>query len=168
VNPDDPLPHAHDDELHLYIFGRLSAAEVDVLERHLSECAECTERLGATAQLVAKILNLSRDEAGTDRRTEPRFYLSDVVFLRSLSPALPDRWPVQIIDVSKSGLGLLVPLRLSPGVVVQIQSGTTFALGEVRHSRQISENKFHTGVRLQDVIAVRRPISAGPPVGDKS
>jgi hypothetical protein len=78
------------------------------------------------------------------------------------------RWPVQIIDVSKSGLGLLVPLRLSPGVVVQIQSGTTFALGEVRHSRQISENKFHTGVRLQDVIAVRRPISAGPPVGDKS
>jgi hypothetical protein len=160
LNPEFPIRHAHDDELHLYIFGRMSAGEVKLLERHLSECGACNDKLGATAQLVARILKLSRDDASPNRRTEPRFHVSDVVFLRSLAPLLLDRWPVQIIDVSKSGLGLLVPTRLLPDVIVQVQSGTTFALGEVRHSKQINERQFHTGIMLQDVIGARRSPSA--------
>jgi hypothetical protein len=75
------------------------------------------------------------------------------LFLRCLAPLQRERWSVQIVDVSKNGLGLLAPTKLSPGVVVQIQSGTTFALGEVRHSRRISEHQFHIGIKLQDVVA---------------
>jgi hypothetical protein len=155
VNPDDAVSthHTDDDHLQLYVLGRLNATEIDVLELHVFDCAECKGRLRATAQIVAKILNLERDEGSTNRRAEPRFHISDAVFLRSFSPLLPNRWPVQIVDVSKNGLGLLIPTHLSPGSLVQVQSGATFALGEVRFSRQISEHQFHTGIRLQDVAA---------------
>jgi hypothetical protein len=146
--------HAEDDDLQLYVLGRLSVTEVDVLERHVFDCAECKDRLDTTAQIVAKIFNLHRDDEHGNKRSEPRFRISDAVFLRSLAPTMPDRWPVQIVDVSTSGLGLLVPTRLSLGVLVQVQSGTTFALGEVRYCRQISEHQFHTGIRLQDVMAL--------------
>ena len=157
MNAEDAVSthHADDDHLQLYVLGRLSTAEVDVLQRHVFDCAECKDRLGQTAQFVAKILNLQGDDGGVNKRTEPRFHISDAVFLRSFSPLLADRWPVQIVDVSKNGLGLLVPMHLSPGSLVQVQSGSTFALGEVRYSRQINEHQFHTGIRLQDVVALR-------------
>ena len=154
VNPEDSTHHAQDDDLQLYVLGRLSAADVDVLERHVFDCEECKGRLRVTAQIVAKILNLRHAGESTNRRAELRFHISDAVFLRSFSPLLPSRWPVQIIDVSKNGLGLLVPTHFAPGSLVQVQSGATFALGEVRFSRQISEYQFHTGIRLQDVAAV--------------
>jgi hypothetical protein len=155
LNPEVPERHAQDDDLRLFVLGRLSAAEVAVLERHVFDCVECIDRLGATARVVAQIVNLLLDNAGANKRTELRFRISDAVFLRSLSPAMPDRWPVQIVDVSKNGLGLLVPTRLSPGGVVQVQSGTTFALGEVRHCREMGEHLFHAGIKLQDVVALR-------------
>ena len=153
MTPEVPTHHAQDDDLQRCVLGRLSAAKIDALERHLLECSECEDRLGTIAQVVAKILNLQREDNGADKRIEARLRLSDAVFLRSFSPLLLDRWPVQIIDVSKNGLGLLVPAHLSPGSLVQVQSGATFALGEVRYSRQISEFQFHTGIRLQDVVA---------------
>jgi hypothetical protein len=153
VNPKNPSHHSDDDELQRYVLGRLSAAEIGVLEGHVFDCAECKNRLGATAQLVAKILSLQRVDPRANKRAEPRFRISDAVFLRCFSPLLPDRWAVQIIDVSKNGLGLLVPTHLSPGSLVQVKSGATFALGEVRYSRQISEHQFQTGIRIQDVAS---------------
>jgi hypothetical protein len=152
VNPEPPIRHAHDDDLQLYVLGRLSAEEVAVLERHLADCAECADKLSTTARLVAKLLTLTRHDTGPGRRTEPRFELSDDVYLRCFAPMLPDRWRVQILNISSSGLGLLVPARLTRGVVVQIQSGPTFALGEVVYCRQINEREFQIGVRLQDMV----------------
>ena len=152
-----PADHTPDDDLQFYVLGRLSSPKAHVLEQHVFDCAQCKDRLAITAQVVAKILNLQPDEEGAKKRTEARFRISDAVFLRSFAPALPDRWPVQIADISKNGLGLLVPRRLSPGTVVQVQSGATFALGEVKHSRPVGDHQFHTGIRLQDVVA--RPSS---------
>jgi hypothetical protein len=160
VNPEDAVSahHAADDDLHLYILGHLSAAEVDVLERHLFHCPECTHRLGATAQVVAT-LNVQRHGRSSDKLSEPLFRSSDAGFLRSLSPLLPDRWPVQIIDTSKDGLVLLVPTHLLPGALIQVQIGKAFALGEVGDSKQISEHEFHTGIRLQDITVGREKMN---------
>jgi Putative zinc-finger len=155
LNPEVPVRHPQDDDLQLFVLGRLSAAEVAALERHVFDCVECIERLGTTARVVDKILNLLLDNAAADKQAEPRFHISDAVFLRSLSPAMPDRWPVQIVDVSKNGLGLLVPTLLSPGCVVQVQSGATLALCEVRHCREIGEHLFYADIKLQDVVALR-------------
>ena len=150
--------HADDDDLHLYILGHLSAAEVDVLERHLFHCPECTHRLGATVQVVAAF-NLQRHGRSSDKLSEPPFRSSDAGFLRSLSPLLPDRWPIQVIDTSKDGLILLVPTHLLPGSLIQVQIGKAFALGEVGDSKRISEYEFHTGIRLQDIVAGREKMN---------
>jgi predicted anti-sigma-YlaC factor YlaD len=151
VNPDVPAPHVHDDKLQLYILGRLNPSDLQDLEQHLSHCPECRGKFSTAARFLVKIFDLQRDDSR--RRSEPRFRATDAGFLRSFSPLLPDRWPVQIIDVSKSGLGLVVPTRLSAGSLVQVQIGEAFALGEVRFSEQIGEGQFHTGIRVQDVKA---------------
>jgi hypothetical protein len=155
VNAEVPTHHVHDDDLQLYILGCLSADKVSDLERHVSYRPECKGRLSTTAQFVVKMLRLQRNERSSDKRSEPRFRASDAGFLRSFSPLFPNRWPVQIIDVSKNGLGLLVPTCLSSGALVQAQIGETFALGEVRYSQQISEHQFRTGIRLQNVAVLR-------------
>ncbi len=149
---DPGAAHVHDDELRLYILGRLSASEVETLEHHVFDCAECKNRLDTTAQFVAHLVHLQRDYRSSDRRNEPRFRSSDAGFLRSFAPLSEERWPVQVIDVSRNGLGLLVPVRFSPGVLVQIQIDKTFALGEVMFSTEIGEREFRTGIRLQDVF----------------
>jgi anti-sigma factor RsiW len=149
LNPDDSatIQHAHDDELQRYILGRLSAAEVDLLERHVLHCPECNARLAETARFVAQIIDLKRDQRASDQRADPRFRASQSGVLRCFSPLLPDRWPVQVIDVSKAGLGLLVPVSLAPGALVQLHIGAMFILGEVRYSKQVG-NHFRTGIRL--------------------
>ncbi len=153
---DPQAAHVHDDELRLYVLGRLSAPEVEDFEHHVFHCAECKSRLDTTARFVAHLVHLQRDYRSSDRRSEPRFRSSDAGFLRSFAPLSDERWPVQVIDVSKNGLGLLVPVRFSPGVLVQIQIDKTFALGEVMYATEISERQFRTGIRLQHVF-VRKP-----------
>lgn len=158
MNPVDATcaHHAHDDDLQLYILGHLSAAEVDVLERHLSGCPECVGRLAATARFVAHIIALKRDSSHSDKRADPRFRTTDAGVLRCLAPLLPERWPIQVVDVSRNGLGLLVPIRLSLGALVQVQVRDTIALGDVRYSTQISEHQFRTGIWIQDLIVTRK------------
>ncbi len=153
--------HVENEELQFYILGRLSADEVDVLERHVFQCPQCKDKLDMTAQIVAQLLKTQRDDRGPERRREPRLLTSDiaealdlapqVVRLRCFAPLLPERWPVEIIDVSKNGLGLLVPVQLPPGALVQVQVGKTFVLGEVTHSKKISDQEFRAGIGLQDV-----------------
>lgn len=158
MEPIDPtsIHHAPDDDLQLYILGRLSAAQVDVLEHHLSDCLECKDRLASTARFVARIVALKRDGPHSDKRAHPRFRTTDTGFLRCLAPLLPQRWRIQIVDVSGNGLGLLVPTRLSVGALVQVHIGDTFVLGDVRYCTQIGENQFRTGVRIQDLVKTQK------------
>ena len=86
-----------------------------------------------------------------DKRTEPRLKTSGTGILRSFSPLLAERWPIEVIDVSRNGIGLLVPVHLSTGVLVQVRFGGSVALGEVRYSEQIREHQFRTGLRLFDI-----------------
>ena len=153
MNPERAVSihHVHDDDLQLYVLGRLTAAELEGFESHVVRCPECQERLSATARMLVQIVDLQSERGSPENRSEPRIRASDAGFLRSFSPLLPDRWPVQIIDVSKNGLGLLVPNRLAPGALVQVQIGTTFVLGEVKYCKKLSEHEFRTGVRVQDV-----------------
>src|ERR1700728_41813 len=88
LNPKVPVRHPQDDDLQVFVLVRLSAAEVAALERHVFDCVECIESLGTTARVVDKILNLLLDNAAADKQAEPRFHISDAVFLRSLSPAM--------------------------------------------------------------------------------
>jgi hypothetical protein len=148
-------PHIHDDDLHLYIFNRLGISESEALERHLLDCAECTERLNKAAHFAVKILTLQRAVAEPNMRAEPRFNSTDCGFLRSLSPLRPEPLPVRIVDVSRTGLGLIAPVQLAPGTLVQVRVGRTVAFGEVVYTKRLSEQEFRVGLRLQDVLWCR-------------
>ena len=144
--------HPHEDDLHLFVLGRMPAKDVEILERHVFQCPACEDRLASITRMVAQLNKVPTTRGGFDKRKEPRFRTSDTGFLRSFAPLIPARWPVQIVDVSKNGLGLEVPTSLALGSLVQVQIGKTFALGEVRHSTKIDEQRFHAGIRLLHTV----------------
>ena len=148
----DSIDHPDDDRLELYLLGSLSLAEMDAFDRHLADCNECKVRLTAAARFVGFIFAVQRSGRGADRRSAPRFHASDTGVLRCLSPLLDQRLPVKVTDVSKSGLGLLVPMRLEPGSLVQVRFNEAVVLAQVVYSREVSEHEFHTGLQLEDVF----------------
>jgi hypothetical protein len=149
VNREVPAAHVSDDDLHLYILGRLNAEEVTVFQQHLVDCLDCANRLDAAARLVATILNVTRYQADKRARAQPLLQVSDVVLLRPLAPFSPERWRVKVLYVSEDSFGLLVPIRLSQGAVVQLQHGLTLIVGEVIDSRQLTHRQFEIGIRVQ-------------------
>lgn len=146
-----PAGHPHDDDLRLYILGRLAATKIEVLERHVFQCPACQDRLASITRMVSQ-LGQPMVGGGLDTRSDPRSRISRTGFLRSLVPLVLSRWPVQIVDISKNGLGLLVPIYLAKGTLVQVQIGDAFALGEVRYSQQTDEHQFHAGIQLIDTV----------------
>jgi len=140
--------HPHEDDLRQYVLGRLAAADVEILERHVFQCPTCEDRLASITRMVAQLSQAPTPPEGVDKRKEPRFRASDTGILRSFAPLLPDRWPVQILDIATNGLGLAAPISLAKGTLVQLQVGESFVLGDVRHSTQIDEQRFHVGVRV--------------------
>jgi anti-sigma factor RsiW len=144
--------HPNVNDLHRYVLGHLSTTEVEAFEGHVFQCPACKDRLASIIMLVTQLDRVTGARGGADRRKEPRFRTSETGFLRSFAPLLPDRWPVQIVDVSKNGLGLVIAASLAEGSWVQVQVGNTFALGEVRHSTPIDEQRFRIGIRLADIV----------------
>jgi anti-sigma factor RsiW len=143
--------HPNENDLHGYVLGHLSPTEVEVLEGHVFQCSACKERLASIIMLVTQLDRVAA-RRGADRRKEPRFRTSETGFLRSFAPLLPDRWPVEIVDASKNGLGLVIAASLAEGSWVQVQVGNAFALGEVQHSNPIDEQRFRIGIRLADIV----------------
>lgn len=137
---DENSRHVEDRDLRAYVVGNLGPAEAESLERHMLGCSECKERLEAAARSLAR-----------NNRVEPRLETSGAGILRSFSPLLPERWPVEVVDVSKNGMGLLVPVHLMIGSLVQVRFGGRVGLGEVRYSGKTSEHQFRTGIRLYDL-----------------
>jgi anti-sigma factor RsiW len=144
--------HPNVNDLHGYVLGQLGPTEVEALEGHVFQCPACKDRLASIIVLVTELDRVAAARGGADRRKEPRFRTSDTGFLRSFAPLLPDRWPVEIVDVSKNGLGFTIATSLAKGSWVQVQAGNAFALGEVRHSTPIDEQRFRTGIRLADIV----------------
>jgi hypothetical protein len=84
----------------------------------------------------------------TEARTEPRFASGDDAILHELNPLCFDRQNVRIVDVSKTGLGILAPKPILPGVIVQIRIKDMVELGTVRHCSDSGNKKYRIGLRL--------------------
>jgi hypothetical protein len=147
------MAHVHDEEIQLYIRGQLEIAHTSTIEFHLTNCVRCQDQLKLTAKFFAQLAEFSTLQmayGGLEARTEPRFRAECTGTLQALKPMSPEHLSVRIINVSKNGLGLLVPRCLYPGTLVQVRIGGAFALGEVRYSRQVGE-QFQTGIHLEAV-----------------
>jgi hypothetical protein len=141
--------HAHEDDLELYARGRLEPQHTSVLESHLLECLTCRERL---SQCIGSqfILHPSRKAKSREKyeRSEVRFTTGDDAIVQELSPLSMDHHRVQIVDISKNGLGIICPKSVLPGTIVQVRIKTQVELGEVRHCSPWTDKGYRIGLRL--------------------
>lgn len=153
--------HLNEDDLQMFIRGQLDLGSADAMDDHLRECPGCQGRLAHNARFIARCDDTTgtcEPYKGAEKRAEPRFRTEDWGLLRSVAPLSFERFAVRIVDVSRSGLGIILTGCLSRGTLVQIRIGKTVVLGEVRYSRPHG-HEFQTGLRLQDVRRADEPNS---------
>ena len=141
--------HAHEDDLELYVRGRLAPERVSALDSHLLECRTCRERLARSIglQLIVHPTGKAKSKE-KDERSEPRFNTGDDAIFQELSPLSLERQDVKIVDVSKNGVAILTPRSVMPGTIVQVRIKNNVELGEVRHCAAWGDEGYRIGLRL--------------------
>ena len=145
--------HIHKGDLELYVRGRLEPERISAVELHLWECQACREQLSQCigSQLILHAVGKSKSELKYER-SEPRFNVGEDAVLQELSPLSLDRQAVDIVDISKNGLGILAPKSVLPGTIVQIRIKSAVELGEVRHCSAGIHSGYRIGLRLHRQI----------------
>ena len=85
-----------------------------------------------------------------ERRSEARYPAQEPAELGIL---FGESTPIygMILDVSRSGLRIAIPKRISRGEQVKVKLNRNVIFGEVRYCRAVS-TVFHAGVRIQDLV----------------
>lgn len=87
--------------------------------------------------------------AEADRREESRYKTDDSVMVE-IGPQ--NVVPAVILDVSRSGLRLLLPAPLPRGAMLKIMlAGNVIIFGEVRYCRRKNEG-VHAGILIHDAL----------------
>lgn len=90
--------------------------------------------------------------SGSTRR-EPRFPIQASGSLIVLGDQGPQDLPVDLCDVSASGLGMIVDVALPVGVCVEVKLDYGILFGEIRHSEENGAGRFRTGMKMFHMIA---------------
>ena len=149
--------HAHQDDLGLYVRGRLEDAQFSKIESHLKDCVSCAAKLTEEAKFFVQFKTLGREPRTSggrdDKRREHRITTDTPAEVRMFSPFCAERFPARILDVSKNGLKLGFDRRLPLGSVVQVHVKPLYILGEVRYcvASASGEIAFLVGLQVQDV-----------------
>ena len=148
------MTHVLEDEVTLYLTGRIESDRVASIETHLSDCTVCKTRLDQTLHFITQLADIGRRQrvyASLEKRREPRFASEGILSLQLLRPLSFERLTGRIINVSRSGAALSLAVSLELGTLVQVRVGTMILLGEVRHCAKTGDD-FRIGVRLEDVV----------------
>jgi hypothetical protein len=103
-----------------------------------------------TGQFVDQLADLSSKQAAYNRgesRQELRYPANDRAIMKVLSPEVQSYVDVQVLDVSRQGMKLMVTSFLHPGTIVQVRLNKTFLLGEVRYCVHVKE-LFQAGILI--------------------
>lgn len=141
--------HVHEDDLELYVRGRLELQHTSLLESHLQTCQSCQQLLSESIGLKMPLQTSGwAKEKETYERSEVRFSTGDDAIVQELNPLSLDRHEVKIVDISRTGLGFLAARPSLPGTVVQIRIKNTTEIGEVRHCSPSGDGGYRIGLRL--------------------
>jgi hypothetical protein len=120
-----------------------------VLPRALVEVLKMAYELNSQEQTLYSTVMDAKE-----RRREPR-YPTDagarVVLLGDDARTVEAR----VDEVSRSGIKLHLPIRLSKGDKVRVEFGKTIAFAEVRWCRQHAEEDFEAGMLIDHTMALR-------------
>lgn len=101
-------------------------------------------------EFVGQLADLSSKQAAHNRgesRQEPRYPANDRAIMKVLSPEFQSYIGVQVLDVSRQGMKLMVTKFLHPGTILQVRLDKTSVLGEVRYCVQVNE-AFFAGILI--------------------
>jgi len=144
-----PAVHIHEDDLELYTRGGLELERTTIAESHLVECESCRQLLSeCLGQRFALLPTRGQASNSATRRGEPRFSAEGEATVQELHPLSLDRHKVKVVNVSRSGLGILGPKAILPGTIVQLRINGTVELGNVRYCSAIEGGVFRIGLRL--------------------
>lgn len=90
---------------------------------------------------------------GEDRRMEPRFTANQRVELSVIASDNPMKFQGRMVDVSQSGVGLILKSRLKPGMLVEIRARGVVAFGKVQHcSSEGKTGTYRIGVAVEESL----------------
>jgi len=117
---------------------------------------ECRQRQAEANAFLKKVLATPPCYSAIEKRSEPRVPTDDPASMHILSPLMVERFAIRVLDVSRNGLKLSSPVRLQPGMLVQVRIRNIIAIGEVRHCTNVGDD-FLAGVHLDDVLTLNAP-----------
>jgi hypothetical protein len=97
--------------------------------------------------------HITIDDAENGLRKEPRF---PVKLAGQMFAPHSDPIPVTIVDISREGLGIELPMAVEVDQPIAILSGAVFVFATVRFCRSLPGNTFHAGVEMRHVL--QRPV----------
>lgn len=108
-------------------------------------------RMGvAVGAAVAEGTESSTAMEEDERRSEIRYPSQGKAWIVVHDPDPVGELLAEVLDVSKSGIRIAVPLRLSTGTTLEADFGKTKLRGEVRWCRECEDgHRFEAGVQLQ-------------------
>lgn len=145
------MKHIHEDDLELYLLGRLSENEASRLESHVIGCGQCGARLNDAVQFIRQLAGVQRRPggAGTRRsRTEARIPTDDPADARVYDPLLSRAVSVRVLNASKGGLMLHTSNAFKVQALIQLRLKSAVIVGEVCYCSPVKDG-FHVGVRIQ-------------------
>ncbi len=141
--------HVPEEDLELYVRGRLESERTSQVEQHLLECNICQECLVVCLGQQVAVRLVQRTKPGSaQKRSEPRFNAEGEATVQALHPLSVERHKVTIVNVSKNGFGILSPKAILPGTIVQLRINGTVELGSVRYCSVLEDKRFRIGLRL--------------------
>jgi hypothetical protein len=147
--------HVYEQDFELYRTGFLPNGRDSVLVAHPGECKPCIVKLSKANQFLSELPGLSAKQAshdGKDKRREHRFVANDSAVVQILNPFSDEYWGVSLLDVSKNGLRLHVPIGVMPGSLVKVRIKNGIAFGDARYCVPAIEG-FFVGVQLHDYVS---------------
>ena len=148
--------HVSDDDIHLYLQGKLGRLRVGMVEIHVAGCAWCQARIGQTWNLITAENGPHGSNPlwrGSERRHELRVRTNDLAVLQVVTPFSEEHLNARVTNVSNSGLQISLGVALEPGSVVKVKRGATVFFGQVRYCRGDAA-KFSAGLHLQESVSL--------------
>jgi hypothetical protein len=141
--------HIHEDDIELYLRGRVKPERLSSVEAHLLECELCQAHLSdCVGPKLALPSSEGADSGAGQKRAEERFNTEGEGTLQELDPLSMESYKIRIVNVSKSGLGIVSAKPLLPGTIVKIRIKGSVELGNVRYCAALDDGAYRLGVRL--------------------
>jgi len=147
--------HISDEELKRYALKRLRPELAFAGDSHLAASTPYSGDMPELVDFMLRLQTLRKEPSGADReqRCEHRIVTDEPAQMRLLSPFSPDILTIRILNVSRGGLKVSVPIGLSPTALVQVRSKQAIILGEVRYCVSNGEG-WHAGIKIYDVFSI--------------